>query len=211
MWQCFHATNSYDGVMKDIIWVLMWRGAVKWVTWSEWPSMVKALLVLCCLWLFEWVGVVCVSSFFKSWSVQFVKWPFTPYGLVVSGVLCDMFETCLPYLDVLLKDLVLSVFLFYYLFLHCVGLYLHLVLICFSLNLVAVVVDYFDLTFHLIFLRNPFLKWKGTCPTQTVYILFEFVFICNMYSFSSYLSHKFVGCLSDVGWICKVDATHVAA
>ena len=32
-----------------------------------------------------------------------------------------------------------------------------------------------------------------------------------MYDFGSYLSHKVFLCLSDAGWICKVDATHAAA
>ena len=67
----------------------------------------------------------------------------------------------------LLKDLVLSVFLFY-LFLHCIGSYFCLV--CFFVNLVfvVVVVDYYDLTLHSIFPKNSFLKLGGTCPTQAV-------------------------------------------
>ena len=114
----------------------------------------------------------------------------------------------MPYWDVLLKDSVLLVFLFYYLFLHCTAFYFCSVCFCFNLNLVVVVNDYYSLTLHLIFLGNPFLKLEETYPIRLYRFYLNFVFITNMYSFSSYLTHYFFVSLSDVGWICKVDATH---
>ena len=66
-------------------------------------------------------------------------------------------ETCLPYSDVLLKDLVLSVFLFYYCVLHCIAPNFCFMCTCFHLNLV-VAVDYYHVTFCSIFLGNSFLN-----------------------------------------------------
>ena len=80
----------------------------------------------------------------------------------------------------------LLVFLLYYLFLNCISPYFNLMWICFHFNLVVVVVDYYALALHLMFLRNLFLKLEGSCM-------------------------KFFMCFSEVGWICKVDASNVAA
>ena len=75
------------------------------------------------------VSCVCLLCW-VPWYMQFVKWPFPPYVLVVSGIHLTCVETCLSYLDVLLKDWVLSVFLFFYLFLHCIVPYFYSDLIC---------------------------------------------------------------------------------
>ena len=63
-------------------------------------------------------------------------------------------EICLPYLDEYLKDLALLVFLFCYLLFHCI-VSIFVWCECFCLNLV-IVVDYYDLIFHSIFLENPY-------------------------------------------------------
>ena len=55
------------------------------------------------------------------------------------GYFVTCVETCVSYLNVLLKDLVLSVFLFFCLFLHDIAPYFHLAWICFCFNLMFVV------------------------------------------------------------------------
>ena len=99
MWWCFWITSSYVGTIKDIIGVLKLRSAIRPVTWPGWPSIMKALLFMSCIWLSEGCSLICMSfiidnfmSFILSSLVSLVceMTIFKNMCYLCSGILCVM-------------------------------------------------------------------------------------------------------------------------
>ena len=138
-------------------------GKISYLTWvTLYGESFVTLMVYLMIWMVQYD--MCVFYFEFCGKCSLCNDHFQ-YVLAVSGVLYDICWNLCAILGCVAEGLSVLVLLLIPPLYCC---HVHLVWICFHLNLVVVSADYYSSTLYSIFWGNPFLTFEGTCHTWTV-------------------------------------------